>query len=156
MSAVTQVARDPDVVFQELHDPRTLLSCVPGGSLTRLIDSHTFEGRIVVGAGPFKFGYAGRGLIVDSNPRSRTASLILDADPATGVPALRIRMAMAIHSRNKGSEIRMSFRVAMPHRAEMLPRGWVDPIACDLLDRTVRRLKRRLEETPAGHFPPAA
>lgn len=156
LSAVTQVARDPDAVFQELHDPQTLLSCVPGGSLTRLIDSRTFEGRIGIGAGPFKFGYAGRGSIVASDPQSRTASMVLNADHRDGVPALRIRMAMAIHSRARGSEIHMFFRVTVPDHADLLTRAWVDPIACDLLDRTVRRLKRRLEDAAASPLPPAA
>jgi carbon monoxide dehydrogenase subunit G len=156
LSAVTQVARDPDSVFHQLHDPQTLLSCVPGGSLTRLIDSRTFEARIAIGAGPFKVGYAGRGSIVTSDPRSRTASMVLNAEHSDGVPALRIRMAMAIHSRAKGSEIRMTFRVAVPDHADLLTRAWVDPIACDLLDRTVRRLKQRLEDAPMSPLPPAA
>jgi carbon monoxide dehydrogenase subunit G len=156
LTAVTRVARDPDTVFRELHDPRTLLNCVPGGSLTRLIDSRSFEARIAVGAGPFRFGCAGRGLIVASDARSRTAALVLNAAPAGGVPALRIRMAMAIHSRDAGCEIHMSFRVAVPASAARMPRALIDPIACDLLDRTVRRLKQHLEDAAVSPLPPAA
>ena len=59
LEGVTQVDRDPDWVFRELHNPVTLLRCVPGASLTRLVGPRRFEARIVFGAGPLKFAYAG-------------------------------------------------------------------------------------------------
>jgi carbon monoxide dehydrogenase subunit G len=156
LTGVTQVDRDPDWVFSELHDPRTLLSCVPGGSLTRLVGPRRFEARIAVGAGPFKFAYAGTGRIVDSNPRLRTASMTLNGSAASHVPSIRVRMAMAVHPHLRGSEIQMSFRVVVSDTTGLMARSWVDPIACELLDQTVRRVKQRLEETPLAPSPTAA
>jgi carbon monoxide dehydrogenase subunit G len=156
LTGVTQVDRDPDWVFSELHDPRTLLSCVPGGSLTRLVGPRRFEARIAVGAGPFKFAYAGTGRIVDSNPRLRTASMTLNGSAASHVPSIRVRMAMAVHPHLRGSEIQMSFRVVVLAQTGLLARSWVDPIARELLDHTVRRVKQRLEDTPLAPTPTAA
>ena len=156
LSGVTQVDRDPDWVFGELHDPRTLLSCVPGGSLTRLVGPRKFEARIAVGAGPFKFAYAGTGRIVDSDPGLRTASMTLHGSAASHVPSIRVRMAMAVHSHLRGSEIHMSFRVVISDQTGLLARSWVDPIACELLDHTVRRVKQRLEDTPLAPSPTLA
>jgi carbon monoxide dehydrogenase subunit G len=156
LTGVTQVDRDPDWVFSELHDPRALLSCVPGGSLTRLVGPRKFEARIVVGAGPFKFAYAGTGRIVDSDPRLRTASMTLTGCAASHVPSIRVRMAMAVLPRLRGSEIQMSFRVVVSDQMGLLARSWVDPIACELLDHTVRRVKQRLEDTPLAPSPTAA
>lgn len=156
LKAVTRIDREPDWVFNELHEPDTLLSCVPGGSLTRLVTSRTFEAQIVLAVGPFKFAYTGRGRIVASDPISRTASLTLNGNPVAGMPTVRIRMAMAIDPAPRGSEIQMSFQVAVFDRRGLLTRAWVDPVACDLLDRTIRRLKQRLEEAPIDRLPPAA
>ena len=147
LSRVTQVDRDPDWVFRRLHDPETLLACVPGGSLTRVIDAERFEGRIVVGVGPFKFGYDGDGRITESDPAARTASLRLHGLDVRHVPDVRIRMSMAVHGHSSGSEVQMSFWVTVVDRTGLLNRGWVDPIANDLLDRTVRRIKQELEAT---------
>lgn len=152
MSRVTRVDRDPDWVFRQLHDPETLLSCVPGGSLTKVIDAERFQGRIVIGAGPFKFAGDGDGRIVDSDPRSRTASLTLDGLQAKHAPRVRIRMSMAVDGRSFGSEVRMSFRVTLVDRSGLLNPGWVDPIANRLLDRTVSQIKQELEAT-TGHGP---
>ena len=53
LSRTTQIDRDPDWVFSQLHDPETLLGCVPGGSLTRVIDAERFEARVVPLLGTF-------------------------------------------------------------------------------------------------------
>ena len=156
LSAVTFVRRDPNWVFRELHDPETLLGCVPGATLTRLTGPGSFEARIAVGLGPFKAEYDGTGRIVASNPKTRTASMELTGDPFVNLAAVRVRMAMSIARRTGGSEIRMTFDVVMSDRTRRLANGWLDPVACDLLDRTTRRLKQQLEEAPAMPFPPAA
>jgi carbon monoxide dehydrogenase subunit G len=156
LNGMTQVDRDPDWVFSELHDPRTLLSCVPGGSLTRLVGPRRFEARIAVGAGPFKLTYSGTGRIVDSDPHLRTASMTLQGQASSSVPSIRIRMSMAVRPHFPGSEIQMSFRVVVSDQTGLLARSWVDPIACELLDHTVRRVKQRLEDTPLAPSPTAA
>ena len=156
LNGATQVDRDPDWVFGELHDPHTLLSCVPGGSLTKLVGPRRFEARIAIGAGPFKFTYSGIGRIVDSDPRLRTASMTLNGSATSTVPSIRIRMAMAVRPHVRGCEIQMSFRVVITDPMGLLARSWVDPIACELLDHTVSRVKRQLEETPLVPRPTAA
>lgn len=156
LNAATFVRRDPDWVFRELHDPETLLSCVPGAALTSISGPGSFEARIAVGLGPFKPEYRGRGRIVASDPKARTASLELTADPPTNLAAVRVRTGMSIAERPGGSEIRMTFEVAMSERTWLLANGWLDPIACDLLDRMTRRLKQKLEEAHVMPLPPAA
>ncbi len=147
LSRTTLVDRDPDWVFHRLHDPETLLGCVPGGSLTKVIDAERFEGRIAFGAGPFKFAFDGEGRITDSDPKARTASLRLQGLAETHTPYVRIRMSMAVHRHLGGSEVQMWFWATVVDRTGLLSRGWVDPIANDLLDRTVHRIKRNLEAT---------
>lgn len=157
LSAVTFVRRDPDAVFRELHNVEMLVGCVPGATLTRLNDPDAFEARVAIGLGPLRVEYGGRGRITSSDPKTRTASIDVIADPSANLAAVRIHMAMAIARRSSGAEIRMSFDVAMSERTWLLSQPWVDPIACDLLDRTTRRLKHHLEDQmPVTPLPPAA
>jgi carbon monoxide dehydrogenase subunit G len=156
LKGLTQVNRDPDWVFGELHDPDTLLGCVPGCSLTRRVGPRKFEARIALGAGPFKLTYSGTGRIVDSDPESRTASMTLDTHPAWNLPHVRIRMSMVVRSSSRGSDIQMSFRVVASDSTGLLTHAWVDPIASELLDRTIRKVKQRLEDTPLAPNPTAA
>ena len=155
LSRLTLIDRHPDWVFRVLHDPETLLGCVPGGSLTKVIDAERFEGRIVISAGPFKFAYRGSGRITGSNPKARTASLTLRGLPRRHLPCVRVRMSMAVHRHPGGSEVQMQFWVNVVDHSGLLNQSWVDPIASDLLDRTVRGIKRQLEAAPVttGHCP---
>jgi carbon monoxide dehydrogenase subunit G len=156
LKGVTYVDRDPDWVFRELHDPGTLLTCVPGGSLTRLVGPGRFEARIAVGIGPFKFASSGTGRIIDSNPKARTASMTLYGHRSSNAPHIRIRMAMTVLGYFEGSEIQMAFRVVISDRTGLLSPAWVEPIASDLLDRTIRRAKERLENTTLAPCPTEA
>jgi carbon monoxide dehydrogenase subunit G len=155
LKGVTHVDRDADWVFGRLHDPETLLSCVPGARLTRLIGPGSFEARIAVGFGPFRFAYGGTGRIVDSDPRSHTASMTLTGRADSHVPPVRIDMSMAVVGQRRSSEIQMAFRIVISDRTGLLSRGWIDPIACDLLDRTIRQVKERLEHVPFAPSPTA-
>ena len=156
LKGLTQVDRDPDWVFGELHDPDTLLGCVPGCSLTRRLGPRKFEARIALGAGPFKLTYSGTRRILDSDPEARTASMTLNTHPTWNLPHVRIRMGMAVRPGSRGSDIQMSFRVVVSDTTGLLTRTWVDPIACELLDRTIRQVKQRLEDTPSAPGPSAA
>ena len=147
--AEVRVDRDADWVFRELHDPRTLITCVPGGNIIRIIDARTFEACVVAGVGPFKIAYAGKGHIKESNPVSRTASLTLTGH-GVGMPPSRVQMGMGVWSVGAGAVLSMSFRITL--EGTPLSRELVDFLAGDLLDRTVRRLKVRLESSP---IPPA-
>src|SRR5260370_17229115 len=109
-SAVRRVDRDADWVFRELHDPKALMSCVPGGRITRILDARRFEARVVAGVGPFKIAYAGTGQIKDSDPGSRTASLTI-AGRGIGMPPSRVRMAMVVSSLDAGAALHLSFRM---------------------------------------------
>jgi carbon monoxide dehydrogenase subunit G len=156
LTGVIVVDRDPDWTFRELHEPEMLLACVPGASLTRLLDDRRFEARILVGAGPFKFAYTGVGRIVASNPRLRTASIALVGRSTAHMPAVRVRMSMVIRGHPRGSEIQMTFQVGIADPRRLLTHGLIDSIARDLVDRTINRVKRKLEETPPGTSDPAA
>lgn len=143
--AVVRVDRDADWVFRELHDPRALISCVPGGRITRIIDAHRFEASVVAGVGPFKIAYAGTGHIKGSDPRSRTASLTL-AGGGAGMPPSRVRMSMVVWAVGPVAELEMSFRVALG--GTLMSREMTDSIVGDLFDRTVQRIKLQLERRP--------
>jgi carbon monoxide dehydrogenase subunit G len=150
LKGLTQVDRDPDWIFGELHDPDTLLGCVPGCSLTRRLGPRKFEARIALGAGPFKLTYSGTGRIVDSDPELRTASMTLNTHPTWNLPHVRIRMSMVVRPSSRCADVQMSFRVVVTDATGLVTRAWVDPIACELLDRTIRRVKQRLEDTPSS------
>jgi carbon monoxide dehydrogenase subunit G len=156
LKAFVHLDRDPDEVFGELHDPETLLSCVPGARLTTLYTPRKFRAQIVLPFGPFRLPYSATGRIVGSDSRSRTASMRIDGQPDSVMPEVRVRMAMAVEDDAPGCAIDMTFHVAVAGSAPHFVNALVNPIACDLMDRTVRRLRQRLEQSQLAPMPPAA
>jgi carbon monoxide dehydrogenase subunit G len=150
LTGVADIHRNPDWVFRRLHEPENLIRCVPGGRLTRLIDSRTFEAQIDVGIGPFKLGYTGVGRIVASDPRSRTARLTLSGISPSHVPPLKVSMSMAVHGHRGGSRILMAFQVAIADHGGFVGRAWIEPIARDMLERTIHQIKEQLEGSDPG------
>jgi carbon monoxide dehydrogenase subunit G len=153
---VIQVNRDADWTFRELHDPEKLVARVPGGSLTRLIDHRGFEGRFVVGAGPFKTAYAGTGPVVACDSKRRTATLLLSRGAGPTMPSVRVRMTMAIHRSRRGSEIEMAFQVRVADGIARIKPEWVDCIARQLVARTIDRMRRQLQDHTELSGPTAA
>jgi carbon monoxide dehydrogenase subunit G len=151
--AAVRVDRDADWVFRELHNPRTLITCVPGGHIIRIIDARKFEACVVAGVGPFKIAYTGIGHIRESNPGSRTASLTI-AGGGVGMPPSQVRMSMVVWAVGPGAELEMSFLLSLEGR--LLSRELVDFIMRDLVDRTVGRIKLQLESRPIPPFGAAA
>jgi uncharacterized protein len=156
LKAVVHLDRDPDEVFGELHDPETLLSCVPGARLTTLYGPRKFRAQIVLAVGPFKLPYSATGRIVGSNPRSRTASMRLDGNRDAIMPEVHVRMAMAIEDDAPGCAIDMTFHVAVASRSRHFSHALVNPIAYELMKQTIHRLRQRLEQSQLAPLPPAA
>src|SRR2546421_8641482 len=49
-----------ETAWAYLLDVRKVANCVPGGSLTEVVDDHTYEGKIEIRLGPIAVGYRGR------------------------------------------------------------------------------------------------
>lgn len=154
LQGATEIRRDPDVVFRELHDPETLMACVPGATLTNRIGTHAFEARIGFGVGPFKIAYSGFGSIVESDPITRKATMLISSRHAAGAPGVKMRATLAVEPTTAGCDVRMTFRVSVVDEEGSLNRAWLDPIVRDVLERSIDRIRQRLEEPVES--PPAA
>jgi len=49
-----------ETAWAYLLDVRKVASCVPGGSLTEVVDDHTYDGKIEIRLGPIAVSYRGR------------------------------------------------------------------------------------------------
>ena len=56
----------PSWLFGQLRDPGTVVACVPGAVLTRVLDAHRFEAQLLVRLGPLMVRYSGQGELIAS------------------------------------------------------------------------------------------
>jgi hypothetical protein len=57
-----------DAAWAYLLDVHKVAGCVPGASLTEVVDEHTFDGKIEIRLGPIAVGYRGRVSLQNIDP----------------------------------------------------------------------------------------
>jgi carbon monoxide dehydrogenase subunit G len=147
LSSALRIDRDPDCLFSDLHHPETLFQCVPGVSLTRVLDRRTVEARMVVGVGPFAVAYDGVARIVKSDRAARTASIDLEGlSDIWGTASARMRMS--VRPVACGSSLNTSVRLTMTGRATAMGRQLLHHIADEKFTRAGVGIKSRLWDVP--------
>lgn len=64
-----------DQAWAYLLDVTKVAGCVPGGSLTEMIDDHTFDGKIEIRLGPIAVAYRGRVTLQNIDEAARTLEI---------------------------------------------------------------------------------
>jgi carbon monoxide dehydrogenase subunit G len=150
LRSALRIDRDPDVLFDRLHDPETLFGCVPGVSLTRVLDRQTVEARMVVGMGPFTVAYDGTARVVRSDQALRTTSIDLEGQSDIWGSA-RAHLKMTVKPVVCGSSLHTSVWLAMSGRTALWGRPILHRVADEVFARAGDRIRRRLEDTPPNH-----
>jgi carbon monoxide dehydrogenase subunit G len=145
LSSALRIDRDPDCLFGQLHDPELLFDCVPGVSLTRVLDPRTVEARMVIGLGPFTAAYIGSARIVRSDGSLRTTSIDLEGQSDIWGSA-RAHLKLTVRPAVGGSSLRTSVWLAMTGRSTLLGRPILHRVAGEMFARTEDRMKSRLED----------
>jgi carbon monoxide dehydrogenase subunit G len=145
LSSALRIERDPDHLFGELQQLDRFFECVPGVSLTRVLDPRTVEARMVVGLGPITIAYDGTARMVTSDRISRMASIDLQGRADVWGSA-RANMKMTVRPVAGGSSLHTSVWLALTGRTTLLGRDLLHRIADEMYARTGDRIKRRLED----------
>jgi carbon monoxide dehydrogenase subunit G len=137
------VDRDPDWVFRELHDPKKMLSCVPGASLTRALDADTFAARVALGIGPMKLAYTGSARVTRIDRRARSAAVDIEGSGETG--AGRAKASIAVRPTDTSCVVYVSVLLTLEQSPTWLGSDLVYRVASTLLRRSCESLKQQLE-----------
>jgi carbon monoxide dehydrogenase subunit G len=145
LNRAMRVERDPDRVFGELQDARTMLRCVPGAQVSFTPEAGVYEARMTLGVGPLKLACSGlaRMTKVDVRARSATGEIEARGDVAGG----RASASIAVRPLDTGSVVYIALRLTVDRSPAWLGYDLVDRIANRLLERSCERLKSQLEST---------
>jgi len=115
------VAAPPGPVWDLLYDPRRVVTCVPGGELTHLVDGRTFDGRLRVEVGFLSFSYGGRLRIADADPVARRVRIVGGAHERDGSGTARLTLVSRLEpAAGGGTEVTVLAHVDVGGRAAEL------------------------------------
>src|SRR5256885_2939760 len=96
-----------------LLDVPKIAHCVPGASLTNVIDDKTYEGRVEVKLGPIGVSYKGRITIQSMDESAHTVSVRAEGSETRGRGGASATMTAQLQPREKGTTVVMNTDLAV-------------------------------------------
>jgi carbon monoxide dehydrogenase subunit G len=145
-----EVDAPPGPVWDLLFDPRRVVTCVPGGELTALLDDQTFDGRLRVEVGFLRFSYGGRLRIADADPVARRVRIVGGAHERDGSGTARLTLVSRLEPLEGGATVVVVLaHVEVGGRVAELGRGLLQRLAHEVFQDFAGHVRAALAP-PAG------
>ncbi|HUY45394.1 MAG TPA: SRPBCC family protein [Streptosporangiaceae bacterium] len=137
-----------DQVWAFLDDVPRVASCMPGASLSRVIDPSTVEGVVEVKVGPITVSYQGKVVIEERDPTGRTVRMLARGRDRKGAGTAQATVVAALTEPDPGStRIAVSSDVRLTGRVATLGRG-VQEVAATLFAEFADRMSAEIKSGP--------
>jgi carbon monoxide dehydrogenase subunit G len=108
-----QLAVPVDTAWAYLLDVQKVAQCVPGASLTEVIDEKTYAGKIGVKLGPIAVGYKGRITLESVDPTSHTVQIKGQGSEDRGRGGATATMTAQLEANGEGTSVVMNTDLAV-------------------------------------------
>jgi carbon monoxide dehydrogenase subunit G len=108
-----ELAVPVDTAWAYLLDVQKVAQCVPGASLTEVIDEKTYAGKIGVKLGPIAVGYKGRITLESVDPASHTVQIKGQGSEDRGRGGATATMTAQLEANGEGTSVVMNTDLAV-------------------------------------------
>jgi carbon monoxide dehydrogenase subunit G len=148
-----EVKADPDRVYAFLLDVSEVIPCVPGATLTEVVDDDNYRGKVKIKIGAIVMSYDGTARIADRDPAGRSAILRAEGRETGGSGAAAMQAELAVSETPAGSAVTIITDLTITGRAAQFGRGIIEDVSKRLMGQMANSLKDRLEQAPAESDP---
>jgi uncharacterized protein len=141
-----------EAAWAYLLDVPKIAHCVPGASLTEVIDDKTYEGRVEVKLGPIGVSYKGRITIQSMDESAHTVSVRAEGSETRGRGGASATMTAQLQPSEKGTSVVMNTDLAVSGVVAQFGRtGIMQEVAQRMAQRFASCVDQELKTaTPAG------
>ena len=141
-----------DAVWRHLLDVPKVASCVPGATLTKVIDDHTYEGKIGIKLGPIDVGYQGRVSLEEVDEAAHRVRLKAEGNESRGRGGAFATVTSQLFTEQGRTIVTMESDVAVTGVVAQFGRSAImQEVSSRMADRFARCLEQALKaETIAG------
>lgn len=138
-----------DRVWQFMMDPENVAACMPGASLTELIDAKHFVGSVKVKIGAITAKYSGTIAYTTADEVQHLVVMLVEAKEkgggtVTGTITTKLHALSATET-----EVKCESSVDMTGRIVQVGRGMIEGVAGQIIGKFVKNVKTLLEVEPA-------
>lgn len=140
----------PDRAWPLLLDVERIAPCLPGATLTEVIDPRSFKGKATVKVGPVSLSFDGAARLVDVDDAARTALLEAKGNDSKGRGGAQAEARFALVPEGTGTRVTVTTQLAMNGAVAQYGRasGLMQEIANQLVTQFATNLAAQLEATP--------
>ena len=144
-----QVAAPVDEVWAFIMDPEKVAVCLPGATLTEVLDENSFLGSIKVKIGAIVARYQGKLSYTKRDKDSLTTDMLAEAKEKGG-GTLNGTISIALSSLpDGGTEAKCGASVDLTGRIAQVGGGMIEGVSAEMIKKFVANVKMQLE-TPVG------
>lgn len=134
-----------DRVWRFVTDPEKVVGCIPGASLTEVVDERNFLGRVKIKLGAVTAAYKGKIHFAEVNDSDRVLRMLAEGKDASGGTAKgEITCSLRALSQSK-TEMTTDARIDLTGRVMQVGRGMIKGVSRQLFQQFAKNAKQRLE-----------
>ncbi len=141
-----------EAAWAYLLDVPKIAHCVPGASLTNVIDDKTYEGKVEVKLGPIGVAYKGRIMIESMDATTHTVNVKAEGSESRGRGGASATVTAQLQASDKGTAVVMTTDLAVSGVVAQFGRtGIMQEVAQRMAQRFASCVDQELKTaTPAG------
>ena len=155
-----QVSAPIDKVWEFLMAPEDVVACLPGGSLSQIIDETKFEGGVKLKIGAITAKYTGTITYTTADKDEYLCVMLAEAKEKGGGTVSGTITTRLIVLDNGETEARVNSNIDLTGRVVQVGRGMIEGVAGQIIGKFVKNIKKVLEvegeEEAAAPAPAAA
>jgi len=156
-----EVAAPPDAVWHFLLDPQNVVDCMPGASLTQIVDDKSFVGAVKLKIGAVTAQYQGTITYLEKDAISRSVKLLASGNErGGGTVSGTILTRLAPSADGRGTMVSCESSIDLTGRILQVGRGMIEGVSAQIIKKYVNNVRAVLEvprdEAPAASSQPTA
>lgn len=151
-----RVAAPIERVWEFLLKPENVVACMPGASLTRVVDEKSFIGTVKLKIGAVTAQYQGTITYADPDAASHKVKLLAEGNErGGGTVSGTIATHLVPLPGAEGTEVRVQSSIDLTGRILQVGRGMIEGVSAQIIKKYIGNVKAALEVTPTP-TPPAS
>ncbi|NMG32246.1 CoxG family protein [Aromatoleum evansii] len=156
-----EVAAPVEAVWQFLLDPQNVVACMPGASLTQIVDADSFVGAVKLKIGAVTAQYQGTITYVDKDAATHTVKLLAAGNErGGGTVSGTILTRLAPSADGRATQVSCESSIDLTGRILQVGRGMIEGVSAQIIRKYVNNVRALLEvqrdETPAASAQPTS
>jgi carbon monoxide dehydrogenase subunit G len=152
-----KVAAPIDKVWKFFLSPDNVVACMPGASLTEIVDAQRFVGAVKIKIGAVSAQYQGTITYQALDKGTYTMQMLAEgSERGGGTVSGTIATQLVALPDGSGTEVRVNSSVDLTGRIVQVGRGMIEGVSAQIIKKYVTNLRARLEVPAEQAVAPAA